>query len=54
MADLVKKVHVKRVGDSGEASLGVIYLDGIAVCGSVEDQEQKDGKVMHETRVSNL
>ena len=53
MADLVKKVDVKRVGDNGETSLGVMYLDGIAVCGSVEDQEQKDGKVMHETRVSN-
>lgn len=51
--DLVKKVDVKRVSDDGETSLGVIYLDGVAKCGSVEDQEQKEDKVMHETRVSN-
>lgn len=53
MSELVKKVDVKRVGDSGEASLGVIYLDGIAICGSIEDQEQKGEKIKHETRVSN-
>ena len=49
----VKKVTVKRVADDGETSLGVIYLDGVAFCGSVEDQEQKGAKIMHESRVSN-
>jgi hypothetical protein len=51
--ELVKKVHVKRVSDNGEASLGIIYLDGVAFCGSVEDQEQKGEKVKGESRVSN-
>ena len=50
---MAKKVQVKRIGDNGDTSLGVIYVDGIAVCGSIEDQEQKENKVMHETRVSN-
>jgi len=50
---MTKKVQVKRIGDNGDTSLGVIYIDGIAICGSVEDQEQKGNKVMHETRVSN-
>jgi hypothetical protein len=53
MGELVEKVDVKRVGDNGETSLGVMYLDGIAVCGSVEDQEQKGDKIKHESRVSN-
>jgi hypothetical protein len=53
MAKLVSEVQVKRVGDNGETSLGVIQLDGVTFCGSVEDQEQKGDKVMHETRVSN-
>ena len=53
MKTLISKVDVKRVGDNGETSLGVIQLDGITLCGSVEDQEQKGDKVMSETRVSN-
>jgi hypothetical protein len=53
MDKLIKKVDVKRVGDNGETSLGVIYNDGIAFCGSVEDREQKGDKVRGETRVSN-
>jgi hypothetical protein len=53
MGEIIKKVDVKRVGDNGETSLGVMYLDGVAFCGSVEDQEQKGDKVMRETRVSN-
>lgn len=53
MAKLIKKLDVKRVGDNGETSLGVMQLDGVTFCGSVEDQEQKGSKVMHETRVSN-
>lgn len=50
---VLKKVQVKRVGDNDKTSLGVIYLDGIAKCGSVEDREQKGDKVRGETRVSN-
>jgi len=53
MEELIEKVDVKRVGDNGETSLGVIYFDGIAKCGSIEDQEQKGSKVKHESRVSN-
>ena len=53
MGSLVKKVDVKRVGDDGETSLGVIQLDGVTFCGSVEDQEQKGDKIKHESRVSN-
>jgi hypothetical protein len=53
MGNLVEKVDVKRVGDNGETSLGVMYFDGIAKCGSVEDQEQKSDKIKHESRVSN-
>lgn len=50
---MAKKVQVKRISDNGDTSLGVIYIDGIAICGSIEDQEQKGDKVMHETRISN-
>tara|TARA_R110000803_G_scaffold136813_1_gene203755 strand:- start:11775 stop:12341 length:567 start_codon:yes stop_codon:yes gene_type:complete len=50
---VIDKVDVKRVGDNGETSLGVIYFDGIAICACIEDQEQKDGKIYGETRVSN-
>lgn len=53
MTQLVKKVDVKRVSDDNETSLGVIYLDGLAKCGSIEDQEQKGDKVSGKTRVSN-
>jgi hypothetical protein len=53
MANTVKKVDIKRVGDNGDASLSVTYFDGIACCGGVEDQEQKGAKVPKETRVSN-
>jgi len=49
----MSKVDVKRISDNGETSLGVIYIDGIAKCGSIEDQEQKGAKIMNETRVSN-
>lgn len=51
--NVVEKVDVKRVGDNGDTSIGVIYLDGIAICGSIEDQEQKGVKIAKETRVSN-
>lgn len=53
MSQLIEKVDVKRIGDNGETSLGIIQLDGITFCGSVEDQEQKGKKVKHESRVSN-
>lgn len=47
------ELKVLRVSDSGEATLGVFYINGIAICGTVEDQEQEGDKVMHETRVPN-
>lgn len=50
---LISKVDVKRVGDNDKVSLGVIYNDGIAFCGSVEDREQKGDKVKGSTRVGN-
>jgi len=53
MTKLVEKVDVKRVGDNGKASIGVVYNDGIAFCFSIEDEEQKGAKVAKETRVSN-
>ena len=53
MNRIIEKVQIKRVGDNDKTSLGVIYLDGIAKCGSVEDREQKGAKIRGETRVPN-
>jgi len=47
------KVQVKRVSDNGITSLGVLYINGIAICGTIEDIEQKGNKVKGSTRVSN-
>jgi len=47
------KVQVKRISDNGRTSLGVLYIDGIAKCGTIEDREQKGSKVKGITRVSN-
>jgi hypothetical protein len=47
------KIEVKRFADDGETTLGVLYIDGIFECFTVEDQEQTGNKVMHETRVPN-
>lgn len=47
------KITVKRIADNGEATIGVLYIDGVFQCFTIEDQEQKGGKVMHETRIPN-
>lgn len=47
------KIEVNRFADNGEATLGILYIDGIFECFTVEDQEQKGDKVMHETRIPN-
>lgn len=53
MSKIISTVEVKRAGDNSDTSVGLIYLDGVLACGSIEDQEQKGGKVAKETRVSN-
>ncbi len=45
------KLTVIRLGDNGDATLGAFYVNGIFRCFTIEDQEQKGDKVMHETRV---
>ena len=45
------KLEVLRFADDGEATLGILFIDGIFKCFTVEDQEQKGEKVMNETRV---
>lgn len=47
------EITVKRFADNGEASLGVLFVNGIFECFTVEDQEQKGDKVKGETRVPN-
>lgn len=47
------KVTVKRIADNGEATIGVLYIDGVFQCFTIEDQEQKGAKQMHETRIPN-
>ena len=44
------KLTVKRFADNGKATMGALYIDGIFECFTIED-EQRDVKVMHETRV---
>jgi len=46
-------IEVKRFADDGDTTLGVLFVDGIFNCFTVEDQEQKGTKVMGETRVPN-
>jgi hypothetical protein len=45
------ELQVKRLGDNGETTIGAFYINGIFKCFTIEDQEQKGEKVMHETRV---
>ena len=47
------KLEVKRFADNGDTTLGILYVNGIFQCFTVEDQEQKGEKVMHETRIPN-
>ena len=43
-------IVIKRFADNGNATLGVLYINGIAKCFTVEDEE-RDVKVKGETRV---
>lgn len=45
-------VVIKRLADNSDTTLGVWYINGVGMCGNIEDQEQKGDKVMHETRIS--
>lgn len=47
------KLTVKRFADNGETTLGILYVDGVFECFTVEDQEQKGEKVKGETRIPN-
>lgn len=47
------EVEVNRFADNGDTTLGVLFIDGIFECFTVEDQEQKGKKVRHETRIPN-
>jgi len=44
------KVKISRFADNGDTSLGLIFIDGIFQCFTVED-EQREKKVMSETRI---
>ena len=49
----MNRVKLLRLKDDGDTTLGVFVIDGQAVCGTVEDQEQKGEKVYAETRIPN-
>jgi hypothetical protein len=46
------KLTVKRFADNGDATLGILYVDGVFECFTVEDEERRE-KVSKETRVPN-
>ena len=45
-------LEVKRFADNGKATLGVLYVDGVFECFTVEDEERCE-KVAGETRIPN-
>ena len=45
------KLTVKRFADDCETTLGILYVDGVFECFTVEDQEQTGNKIKGETRV---
>lgn len=47
------RLDVFRFGDNGDTTGGVFMINGIFKCMTIEDQEQKGEKVMHETRIPN-
>lgn len=47
----VKKVTIKRVSDENGATLGIIYFDGIAICGNIEPTETHGEKISSGNRV---
>jgi hypothetical protein len=46
------RVTVKRFADNGDTTLGVLYVDGVFQCFTVEDEERVT-KVKGETRIPN-
>jgi len=44
------KLEVKRFADNGDATMSVFFIDGIAKCFGIEDEE-RETKVAGETRV---
>tara|TARA_Y100000310_G_scaffold167497_1_gene167271 strand:- start:3929 stop:4408 length:480 start_codon:yes stop_codon:yes gene_type:complete len=46
------KLAVKRFADNGNTTLGILYIDGIFECFTVEDEE-RETKKKGETRVPN-
>lgn len=47
------KLEVLRFADNGDTTMGILMVDGIFECFTIEDQEQKGAKVKGETRVPN-
>ena len=46
------KIEVKRLADNGDTTLGVLYINGVFECFTVEDEERSTKK-RGETRVPN-
>jgi len=46
------ELTVKRFADNGDTTLGILYIDGIFKCFTVEDEERAN-KVKGETRIPN-
>jgi hypothetical protein len=47
------KLEVLRFADNGDTTLGILLVDGVFECFTVEDEERKGDKVKGETRVPN-
>lgn len=46
------ELTVKRFADNGDTTLGVLYIDGVFQCFTVEDEERAE-KIKGETRIPN-
>ena len=46
------RITVKRFADNGDTTLGILYIDGVFNCFTVEDEERAT-KVKGETRIPN-
>lgn len=44
------KITLKRIHSNKESTLGLLYINGVFACFTLEDQKQKT-KVMHETAI---
>jgi len=44
------RIKLKRIHSNKESTLGLLYIEGVFACFTLEDQAQ-DRKVMHETRI---